>query len=260
MKPSFLNSLRPERRKRTLIEREIRKRNVIAFACFLILCVSAYAGWRWLVKQPDELGVQQPLRAVLDQNEQLFRSYLSHKRLSKTYPVSMAAKKARVNGNIGLKSALDTAAWKLKLVRNPGDTLLISMEDIKKLPKTDLVFDFKCIEGWSQITHWGGVKFVDFVKHYRLNKQSSMSYIGLNTPDKKYYVGIDMESALHPQTLLCYELNSKPLPLNQGYPLRLIIPVKYGVKHIKRIGTLYFSNQKPPDYWAERGYDYYTGL
>jgi DMSO/TMAO reductase YedYZ molybdopterin-dependent catalytic subunit len=68
-----------------------------------------------------------------------------------------------------------------------------------------------------------------------------------------------MPSALHPQTLLCYEMNGNPLPLNQGFPLRLIIPVKYGIKHLKRIGTMSFSNEKPADYWAERGYDYYAG-
>lgn len=60
----------------------------------------------------------------------------------------------------------------------------------------------------------------------------------MRTPDEAYYIGLDMESALHPQTILCYEMNGKELPENHGYPLRLIIPVKYGVKHLKRIGTI----------------------
>lgn len=75
-----------------------------------------------------------------------------------------------------------------------------------------------------------------------------------------YYVGIDMQSMMHPQTLLCYEMNNAPLTVNHGAPLRLIIPVKYGVKHLKRIGTIFFSNTKPRDYWYERGYDYFCGL
>ena len=87
-----------------------------------------------------------------------------------------------------------------------------------------------------------------------------MQYVGLNTPDKEYYVGIDTRSIMHPQTILCYEMNGEPLPMNQGAPLRLIIPVKYGIKHLKRIGTIFFSNQRPPDYWFERGYDYFSGL
>ena len=69
-----------------------------------------------------------------------------------------------------------------------------------------------------------------------------------------------MPSALHPQTILCYEHNGKPLPPEHGAPLRLIIPVKYGIKNLKRIGTMFFDDKRPDDYWAERGYDYYSGL
>ena len=73
------------------------------------------------------------------------------------------------------------------------------------------------------------------------------------------YVGLDMASALHPQTLLCYEINGEPLSLEHGAPLRLVTPVKYGLKSIKRIGTMTFTDERPPDFWAERGYDYYLG-
>ncbi|GAC1382395.1 MAG: hypothetical protein NVSMB45_08440 [Ginsengibacter sp.] len=166
----------------------------------------------------------------------------------------------RVNGSDGLSEDFDPAFWKLKIVRRAGDTLAITLDDIKKLPKTEIIFDFKCIEGWSEITHWAGVKFSDFAEHYHLSETQQFKYAGLITPDKGYYVGIDMASMLHPQTLLCYEMNDKPLPMNQGYPLRLIIPVKYGIKHLKRIGTISFSNERPPDFWYERGYDYYSGL
>ena len=209
---------------------------------------------------PEGAGVRPPIRKVLKANEQFFAGLTEQKTLSKTYPKSAAARLPRVNGKAGLRNAADTTGWMLHLMRSKGDTLFISMEDIKALPKTEIIFDFKCIEGWSQVTHWGGVRLRDFMAHYGLAPEAGMNYIGLVTPDKEYYVGIDMPSALHEQTLLCYEVNNKPLPLDQGYPLRLIIPVKYGIKHLKRIGTMHFSNTKPKDYWAERGYDYYSGL
>ena len=98
------------------------------------------------------------------------------------------------------------------------------------------------------------------MKKYNLAPEEAMKYVGMVTPDGQYYVGVDMPSMLQPQTLLCYEMNGKPLPLDQGYPLRLIIPVKYGIKHLKRIGVMSFSNDKPKDYWAEQGYDYHAGL
>lgn len=87
-----------------------------------------------------------------------------------------------------------------------------------------------------------------------------MKFIGMQTPNGEYYVGLDMPSALHPQTMLAYEMNGQSLTMEHGFPLRLIVPVKYGIKNLKCIGLLFFSNTKPRDYWAQRGYDYYAGL
>ncbi len=239
--------------------KKVRNRTILSFVVFFVMMGLAYCFWKWLYAQPEEHGALKPLRKVLIQNEKIFKPLVSQEHLVKTYPLQKAEKKVRVNGWDGIETPLD-ANWKLKVVRKTGDTIFITLDDIKKLPKTDIVFDFKCVEGWNQITHWGGVKFSEFAKYYELDNEIQMEYVGMITPDKGYYVGIDMPSAVHPQTILCYEMNGKVLPLNQGYPLRLIIPVKYGVKHIKRIGSIFFSNTKPPDFWAEEGYDYFLGL
>ncbi len=239
---------------------QIRNKTIFSFSFLLLFIIFVFFGWKWLHKQPDDNGVPKNIRTALNYDESFFSNFLSSNHLAKTFPVSSAVKNVRVNGDAGMSENYDASTWKLKVARKPGDTLFVSLDEIKSLPKTDLIFDFKCIEGWSQVTHWGGVKFVDFAKKYGLDAQTSMKYLGLQTPDSGYYVGIDMPSALHPQTLLCYEMNGKTLPMNQGYPLRLIIPVKYGIKHLKRIGTMFFSNERPPDYWYERGYDYFSGL
>ena len=239
---------------------KIRKKTLLAFLFFFLFLASCIAGWKWLRHQPEDAGALRPLRSVLNFNEKLFSNLISNDHLAKSFADKDAVHKVRVNGDAGMSNGFDPATWKLQLVRRPGDTLYITLDELKALPKTDIIFDFKCIEGWSQVTHWGGVKFSDFVKKYGLDEQSSMPYVALHTPDNQYYVGIDRKSMLHPQTILCYEMNGEPLPMNQGAPLRLIIPVKYGIKHLKRIGTIYFSNQRPPDYWFERGYDYFGGL
>ncbi len=241
-------------------EKYIRNRTLFS-VFFLLIFISGVAfAWNRLNHGTKDHSALKPLRKGLDMNEWIFSTFFSNKHLAREYKRAMAAPRVRVNGDAGLMNISDTAGWKLHLVKMPGDTLLISLDDIRSLPKTEIIFDFKCIEGWSQVTHWGGVRFSDFVNRYGLTKQSKMNYAGLVTPDGKYYVGIDMASMMHPQTLLCYEMNGKPLPLNQGYPLRLIIPVKYGVKHLKRIGTLSFDANRPKDYWYEEGYDYYCGL
>jgi DMSO/TMAO reductase YedYZ molybdopterin-dependent catalytic subunit len=241
-------------------EKQLRKKTLISFSVFIVMIVVAIFAWKWLHKQPVADGTPKPLRQVLNYNGNFFSNFFSSNHLAKTFPVSAAVHHVRVNGSDGMNNDFDASKWKLQVIKNAGDTLFISLDEIKALPKTEIVFDFKCIEGWSQITHWGGVKFSDFAKKYNLAEQTKMNYVGLVTPDKGYYVGIDMPAIMHPQTLLCYEMNGKPLPMNQGYPLRLIIPVKYGIKHLKRIGSIFFSNERPPDFWYERGYDYYSGL
>lgn len=249
------------------IDQKINRRNFISFATFIGLGGVAFGGWRWLYNSPLETkgvtgGAHKPLRRALNKTELFFRRAFSDNHPVKTYPKSMAAKKVRVNSDIGIEASkkFDATAWKLLVKKSPTETLNISLQELMTLPKTEIVFDFKCVEGWDQISYWGGVKFSDFIGHYQLHDQAKMEYVGMETPDKGYYVGIDMPSAMHPQTLLAYEVNNQPLPLEHGAPLRLIIPVKYGIKNLKRIGTISFSNERPPDYWAELGYDYYSGL
>jgi len=246
-----------------LSHQKIYQRPVLAFSIFMVAITGAMIIWLWIQHQekdsPMSGGIAKSLRKGLSVNQELFSATFSSSNLAKTYPKSQAVKSVRVNGDVGMGDDFDASKWMLHLVKTNGDTLSITMDDIKKLPKTEEVFDFKCIEGWSQKTWWGGVKFSDFVHYFHLENETALKYVGLETPDEEYYVGIDMPSIMHPQTLLCYEMNGKPLPMNQGYPLRLIIPVKYGIKHLKRIGTIYFSNNQPADYWAERGYDYYAG-
>jgi DMSO/TMAO reductase YedYZ molybdopterin-dependent catalytic subunit len=247
------------------VDQKITRRNFISFGSFIVLSGAAYGGWKWLYNSPEEAttitaGARKPLRRALNTTELAVRKLFNNNNLVKTYPKAMAAKNVRHNSDIGSEGKIDTVAWKLQVKKQSGEVLQISLDEIKTLPKTDIIYDFKCVEGWDQISHWGGVKFSDFISHYKLDDQTQLQYVGMETPDKEYYVGIDMPSAMHPQTLLAYEVNEQPLPPKHGAPLRLIIPVKYGIKNLKRIGSISFSNSRPRDYWAEQGYDYYSGL
>src|SRR5262249_41855042 len=100
----------------------------------------------------------------------------------------------------------------------------------------------------------------DFVAKYATLEIDPDAYVGMATPDGKYYVGLDAASALHPQTLLAYEMNGQPLEEKHGAPLRLAIPVKYGIKNIKRIGKISYQTARPRDFWGEDGYDWYAGF
>ena len=247
------------------VDQKINRRNFLSFGVFAVMSGAAYTGWKWLYNAPKEVpgitsGAREPLRRALNKTELFFRNFFSNKNLVKTYPKEMAAKNVRVNSHIGMDSKFVIEDWKLQVKKQSGEEITITIDEIKALPKTEIVFDFKCVEGWDQIQYWGGLKMSDFINHFGLVDETKLAYVGMMTPDKGYQVGLDMPSAMHPQTLLAYEMNGKPLPLNHGAPLRLIIPVKYGIKNLKRIGSITFSNTRPPDYWARKGYDYYSGL
>jgi Oxidoreductase molybdopterin binding domain len=139
-------------------------------------------------------------------------------------------------------------------VKQPG--LLLTLDDLKNLPRAETVTQLKCIEGWSEIAYWGGARMPDFLAAYPPQRSR---YISLQTPDATFYTSLDMATARHPQTLLAYEMNGRPLEPLHGAPLRLATPLKYGYKQLKQISRLEFTNQMPRDYWVENGYDWYGG-
>ncbi len=215
------------------------------------------AGLWWVKNASPDDGVSWPLRKVLQFNEHVSRTFYGSSRLAPTYDVSRV-QEPRVNGQIGLRSRIELDHWRLDVL-SPGPKPVVErslpIEAIRELPRYEIVTEFKCVEGWSQIVHWAGARLADFTERYG----HESPYVGLTTPDRDYYVGLDRESAVHSQSLLAYEMNGQPLTLGHGAPLRLVCPLKYGVKSIKRIGAIQFTTTRPADYWAERGYDWYLG-
>lgn len=228
---------------------------------FLTMGVAAAVGagaWAFLRSRPALDGLPAPFRRTLETNDKLAMAYFRPARLNPTYPASSITRPARVNGGLGLSANNDPAAWRLTIQGVRGGARVLTLDEIKSFPRRTMVTEFRCIEGWSTINQWSGARLSDVVAAFP--PAHPTRYVAMETPDRAYYVGLDMESVLHPQTLLAYELNGAPLTWQHGAPLRLAIPVKYGVKNIKRIGTIRYTDVKPADFWAEQGYDWYLGL
>ena len=243
------------------VQQQINRRTFVSFGAFFVLGAAAWKTWFWIKDSAASDGIQGPLRDGLNVDDKIFKHTLSPDHLVPTFPKTAAARNVRYNANVGLgTNGFDPAKWNLQVTKQDNTAISVGIDDLRQLPKTEIVFEFKCIEGWSQISWWGGVRFSDFIQHYNLQPETAFDYVGLSTPDDQYYVGIDTPSALHPQTLLCYEMNGAELTSDHGAPLRLVIPVKYGVKNIKRIGKITYTNDRPEDYWANEGYDWYAGL
>jgi DMSO/TMAO reductase YedYZ molybdopterin-dependent catalytic subunit len=239
--------------------REIMRRSRRGFVTLGVGLLAGAGAWNYVRRRPQDGQLPAPIRRVLKWNEKLTSRLLRDAHMAPEFPVSRI-ENPPPNGNIGLSDDIDATGWKLLFTPRTSDVAMrLGFSDIRALPKKELITEFKCIEGWSRIVQWGGVPFREFVKHYAPQSARAV-FVAIATPDDKYYVALDMASALHPQTLLAYEMNGRSLENDHGAPLRLITSVKYGHKSIKRIGTISFSDRPPRDYWAEHGYDYYAGL
>lgn len=157
---------------------------------------------------------------------------------------------------------LDQAGESLSTLPIGTPGLLLTIEDLRRFPRCELVTQFKCIEGWSQIVEWAGIRLKDFIEEYPPEpiNGSEPRYVYMETPDGNYYTGYDIKACRHPQALLVTHMMDEPLTEFHGAPLRLSMPTKYGYKQIKRIGLISYTDQKPDDYWTKLGYDWYGGI
>jgi DMSO/TMAO reductase YedYZ molybdopterin-dependent catalytic subunit len=249
-------------KKLELTPAQLRGQLARSLAGGLVFALAVVFGFRAIRHAPEIGGAAAPLRQGHLFNERIWGSLWSPARQSPEKPRPPAGKVPRANGDIGLEEAFDPQAYRLEVVS--GSTrLALSLAELALLPRADVATEFKCIEGWSEDFYYSGYRFSDFLRAYDVGRKPDGSlyrYVALETPGGEYYVSIDMDSMLHPQTLLATEMNERPLRPRNGAPLRLLIPIKYGIKSLKRVGKIYFADERPPDYWAEQGYDWYAGL
>ncbi|MDB6015762.1 MAG: Oxidoreductase molybdopterin binding [Pedosphaera sp.] len=239
------------------VERELRRRSRRGFLTAMLAGAAAYGGWRWLMTRPAIGDVPWPIRKMLQFNERVTGKLVSPNHRSREVPAAtITAGGPRINGDIGLESDMELEQWRLQVA---GTNLALRMEDLLALPAVTETIPLNCVEGWTTVARWTGIRLADFAdKFYPAARKKA--YVGMVTPNGQYYVGLDAPSAFHPQTLLCYAINNEPLTMAHGAPLRLLIPTKYGFKNLKCIGSIQFTNERPRDYWAEQGYDWFAGL
>ena len=158
-------------------------------------------------------------------------------------------------------------------VDNPGT---YSYEDLVKSHKLeDRVYRFRCVEAWSMVIPWVGIPLADMIK--RLGPKNDAKYVAfetLNDPERMpgqsravldwpYREGLRMDEAMHPLTLMAVGLYGEELPTQNGAPIRLVVPWKYGFKSIKSIVRISFTKEQPPTSWnmaGAREYGFYSNV
>jgi len=153
---------------------------------------------------------------------------------------------------------VDLEKWTLTVsgdVQRPGEYTLAQIQSLPKLTQNTRHI---CVEGWDVIGRFGGTRISDFLQYVGAKPDAKFLYVECADD---YYESLDMASALHPQSLLCYEMYDQPLTRKHGAPLRLRAPTKIGYKQAKYLTSLRVTDVVPkPGYWEDQGYPAYYGL
>jgi len=152
---------------------------------------------------------------------------------------------------------VDASTYHLELLGLIRDKKSWTLKEHGELPQVSQITRHVCVEGWSAIGKWGGVRFSDFLQ--RIGADTTARFVGFKCADD-YYTSIDMATALHPQTLLALTFADKTLPTEYGFPMKVRIPTKLGFKNPKHVMAIYVTNTYPGGYWEDKGYNWFSGL
>ena len=210
---------------------------------------------------------ERALDGVLTFDDDVAEALYSVDRRVRTYARS-AVTSLRVNYHGRTPDAAALEGWTLEVtgLASGGTLTLTAGELAARLPVHEQGTRLVCVEGWSAVAWWGGHRFADFLAAFPPARgmrwasiRSALNLDARGRPDP-YYVSLDLATARHPQTLLATRQDGRPLSLGHGAPLRLVAPVKLGLKNIKAITSIEYVAAEPADYWNERGYSKYDGL
>ncbi len=153
---------------------------------------------------------------------------------------------------------LAPAGWALAIRGLVARPLTLSIEDLRRLPHTRTRVRHHCVEGWSAVASWDGVRLAEIARVAGADPRAR--YVEFRSFDSGYWSSWDVESALHPQTILAYGMNGEPLRPDYGAPLRLYSAVKLGYKMVKYLTEVSFLPVRTGGYWEDQGYEWFAGV
>ena len=204
-------------------------------------------------------SVQKVLWAMSRWNDRAQGWLFSGSRLAPEFPESRITMPFPFNAFYGRAEIpqVDAAGYRLAVSGLVRGKKSWTLPELYALPQVSQVTRHICVEGWSAIGKWSGVRFSDFLR--RIGADLTAKYVGFRCADK-YYTSIDMPTALHPQTLLAFRFADRILPPEYGFPMKLRMPTKLGFKNPKHIMAITVTNDFPGGYWEDQGYNWFSGL
>jgi sulfoxide reductase catalytic subunit YedY len=182
--------------------------------------------------------------------------------------------KQAVKNNVG---AFVTRPWTIEVAGQVNKPGTYDLEDlIRKFPLEERLYRFRCVEAWSMAVPWTGFSFGDFIKSVEPKPEAKfVRTVTVNRPKQMpgmgmapwypwpYFEGLRMDEAMNPLTMLVTGLYGKPLPVQNGAPVRVITPWKYGYKSIKSVVRIEFVSRRPETFWNKQQpaeYGFYSNV
>jgi DMSO/TMAO reductase YedYZ molybdopterin-dependent catalytic subunit len=207
----------------------------------------------------DSLSAERALMKISYFNDRVQAWLFNPNRLAPTYPESAIRRPFPFNAYYPEDEApeVDKADYKLEVGGLVDNKKSWTLDELYALPEETQVTRLICVEGWSAIGKWSGVRLSEFLR--RVGADNRAKYAWFRCAEG-YSTSIDMATALHPQTQMTLKFDGEILPRKYGFPMRVRIPTKLGFKNPKHVMEIAVINNWNPGYWEEQGYNWFSGL
>lgn len=194
-------------------------------------------------------------------NERVQRALFDPQRLAPTAPLSALTPADKYPSyHVSDAIPLSPSGWVLNVKGMVAHPRSFSLEELKRMPRTEVRVRHHCVEGWTAVATWHGVKLSVLAEAVGADPRAGC--VDFRSFDEDYASSWDRPSALHPQTILAYGVDGADLTPARGAPLRLYAGVKLGYKLVKYLTDVVFLPEKPAaqGYWEDQGYEWFAGV
>jgi DMSO/TMAO reductase YedYZ molybdopterin-dependent catalytic subunit len=213
----------------------------------------------------DSMGPRSANRALKFaevKNESIERALFSHRAIdvppSGALPAGQHFPAYFVSDRVPVWDEATRGIWRLEIGGMVKKPLRLSLADLASLPRTGYKLDHFCVEGWTAVATRTGVRLSDLAR--LVGVQPGAHCVDFQSFDEDYHESWDIESAMHPQTLIVYAQDGHYLNAAWGAPARVFSPVKLGYKNTKYLTRITFLPDRNGGYWSDRGYEWYGGV
>jgi DMSO/TMAO reductase YedYZ molybdopterin-dependent catalytic subunit len=207
----------------------------------------------------DGFSAEKALRKISEFNDAAQAALFDANQLAPEYPDSAITRPCPFNAYYPEEDApeVDAEGFKLEVGGLVDSEKPWTLGELYALPQERQITRHICVEGWSAIGSWTGVRLSEFLR--RIGADTRAKYVWFQCAEG-YSTTIDMATALHPQTQLSFKFDNDILPRRYGFPMKCRMPTKLGFKNPKHVVAIHIINDDRGGYWENQGYNWHSGL